>query len=144
MFDIEAIKRGHKRFLAANQAMIATQAAEAGKFAVDYVHAHPTFKPRSGHLQDSTQWRTVRLTSGRVLRIQNTAKYAGFVEGGTRPHVIEGRPLRFVWKGQLTFLRRVHHPGTKATRFLYRATDAASRILGQGLASGMHRLARKF
>jgi hypothetical protein len=47
-------------------------------------------------------------------------EYAGFVDSGTAPHVIEakGRALAFDWNGVPTFLKRVHHPGTQPHPFM--------------------------
>jgi hypothetical protein len=47
--------------------------------------------------------------------------YALFVHEGTRPHVITARSARalsFEWQGKRVFFKTVHHPGTKANRFL--------------------------
>lgn len=51
-------------------------------------------------------------------------EYSGFVNDGTRPHVIRPRnaqALRFRVGGRVVFARVVHHPGTRARPFLDRA-----------------------
>lgn len=62
----------------------------------------------------------------RVIRIFSNAKntrgrfYAGMVDRGTSPHVIQGNPLSFKWISKNVFVitPSVNHPGTKATGFL--------------------------
>jgi hypothetical protein len=46
--------------------------------------------------------------------------------------------------GKAVFARRVNHPGNRPYKFLWRATNDAGRILGQGLESRMQRAARDF
>ena len=145
--NLDAVRRAHRRVLAQTKTALAEAATDAGQFAVDYVHAHPTFTPRTGHLQDSTSWKTVRLSSGRVVRVENRAKYAAAIDRGAKPHVIEarrGKTLAFTKNGKLMFRRRVNHPGNKPTKFLYRATSAAGRILYQGMSNKMAKIAAKF
>lgn len=55
---------------------------------------------------------------------------AGFVMNGTPEHDIPakaGGVLRFKWKGRTVYFKKVHHPGTKANPFLWKAMIAASR-----------------
>lgn len=64
------------------------------------------------------------VTFGRV----GQTPYLGWHMDGTGPHIIRLRrrkALRFVSGGQVVFAKKVRHPGTKATRFLVRALDAA-------------------
>jgi hypothetical protein len=142
--DLTAVRKAHAQLLAQTSAAIILELADAGKFAVDYVKAHPTFKPRSGELQAKTQWIPYK---GRAIKIQNSAAHAHAIDGGAKPHVIRprrARTLAFKVKGKLVFARKVNHPGNKPFKFLYRATTAAGRILHQGLASRMDRIAAKF
>lgn len=58
------------------------------------------------------------------VTIDVNVDYAGFVNDGTRPHVIRpknAQVLRFVVGGQVVFARVVHHPGTRAQPFMDRA-----------------------
>lgn len=145
--DISAIRKAHKRLLAETNTAIARAAVSAGEFAVNHVKAHPTFRPRTHNLQNSTDWRVVRIRGGRVIRIRNSAKYAHAIDLGARPHKIRARrrkALRFVVGGRVLFRRSVNHPGNRPYRFLYRATFAAGRILQQDLAHAMIRIARSF
>lgn len=61
-----------------------------------------------------------------VLHIRNRSNHAVYIEGGTRPHVIEPRrrrALRFVIGGTLRFAKKVFHPGTRAYRVLESAIE---------------------
>ncbi len=147
MFDLAQIKRAHADLIRQTEKAVDRETEEAGRFAENYVHAHPTFTPRTGKLQDSTGHKVLRLSSGRILRITNKAKYAAAIDQGSKAHLIVARrasALRFMWKGQLMFRRWVWHPGTRPRKFLWRATFAAGRILEQGLESKMAAIARKF
>lgn len=145
ILNLGAVKRAHQKLINQTATGVLLELADAGKFAVDYVKAHPTFKPRSGELQAKTRWIPFR---GRSIKIQNTAPHNHFVEYGTKPHVIrprrKGGSLRFVVKGKVVFAKRVNHPGTRPLKFLYRATTAAGRILQQGIENRMQRAAREF
>ncbi len=88
------------------------------------------FNDRSGDLRGSIGESVDGLT-GKVWR--GRKKYFGFVANGTQPHVIEGRNggmLAFMWNGQMSFFRRVHHPGTAPRPFMQHAYDVAQRTLG--------------
>jgi len=57
----------------------------------------------------------MRREGGRKIIVEAKAPYAGFVEYGTRPHVIRPRRkkvLRFEVDGKVVFTTRVYHPGT--------------------------------
>lgn len=59
-----------------------------------------------------------------VFTVGSDVEYAGFVNDGTRPHIIRPRnaqALRFRVGGRVVFARVVHHPGTRARPFLDRA-----------------------
>lgn len=97
------------------------------------------FHDRTGKLRrsivrgQSSEW---------VLFLKTGTKYARFVEGGTRPHVIEGKRsprkvLHFSWRGEPSFFRRVHHPGTKPRRFMQAARDEGERSLESMIARAM-------
>lgn len=145
--NLGEVQAHHKRFLAKQDAFVATEMVHAGDDAVEHVQQHPGFKRRTGELQDKTTWRLVRGAGGRILRVQNPAKHANAIEHGARPHVIEARrrkALSFNVGGRQMFRRKVNHPGNKPFRFLYRATNAAGRLLGRRLQSGMRVLAQGF
>lgn len=60
-------------------------------------------------------------------------RYASFVDGGTKAHVIEARRaavLRFVnQSGNVIYRLRVHHPGSRAHPFMGFAYFKAERVL---------------
>lgn len=59
--------------------------------------------------------------------IENTARYAAWLELGTNPHIINGNPtLRFVVGGRVVFAKTVRHPGTRPYRIL---TDALEQVV---------------
>ncbi len=107
--------------------------AQAIRVATDaaYADAKGTtlFKDRTGDLRGSIGESIDGLT-GKVFR--GRKKYYGFVANGTMPHVIEGRnggSLEFMWNGQMSFFRRVHHPGTAPRPFMQHAYDVGQRTL---------------
>jgi hypothetical protein len=55
---------------------------------------------------------------------------AGFVMNGTSEHdiVAKGGALKFKWQGRTVYFKKVHHPGTKANPFLWKAMIAASKV----------------
>lgn len=92
----------------------------------DWIVAGRAFTPRTGHLEQSISWRP--LPNGAEVYAQ--AGYAGYVERGTKPHVIRPRPgreaLRFKGAGGGFVIRRsVRHPGSKPHPFFF--TDLPNR-----------------
>lgn len=86
-----------------------------------------------------------RTTTGHAVRMEFTAHtpYAGYVLGGTRPHIIEAvaaRSLRWNTIAGPRFARRVHHPGTRANDFPARALasrrDQILHEIAQGVRGG--------
>jgi hypothetical protein len=63
-----------------------------------------------------------------VAGVRGLTTYLGHHHDGTPPHVIRARrrrSLRFTVGGRVVFARSVRHPGSRGTRFLTRALDAA-------------------
>ena len=63
-----------------------------------------------------------------VAGVRGLTTYLGYHHDGTPPHVIRARrrhALRFTVGGRVVFARSVRHPGSRGTRFLTRALDAA-------------------
>jgi len=143
---LEQIRKAHQQVTAHTTTSLAEQLTLAGEHAINHVKAYPGFKPRTGKLQASTEWRTVRTSNGRILQVKNKAKYAAAIDRGARPHMIaaRGRALSFVWKGRRIFRRYVMHPGNRPYKFLYKATVSAGRVFQQGMAAQMGRIARNF
>ena len=83
-----------------------------------------------------------------VVRIENDAKHAWYIEKGTRPHIIRARfkkALRFIGRdGSPVFRKWVMHPGTKAYRFFSIARDHGFVLAGNMLAARMTAIAAKF
>lgn len=76
----------------------------------------------SGYMRSSI--RAFRMPDGSII-IGPTADYSAYVNDGTRPHVITSHgswPLRNRATGQV-FGRVVHHPGTRAVRFVERSIE---------------------
>jgi hypothetical protein len=134
----------HAKFKRAHYALFDKEVESAGKFGVQHVHLYPTFKRRTGNLQNSTEHRILRTKSGSIIRLANKAKYARFVEFGTKAHgPRRARFMRFVGRnGGIVFARRVR--GIKPYKFLYRATTAAGRVFEMSMGAGMNRIAKQF
>lgn len=68
--------------------------------------------------------RTLRiLARGDGFVVAFAQPYAGFVEFGTRPHMIfprKAKALRFVVGGRVVFAKHVRHPGTKGAHMVER------------------------
>lgn len=83
------------------------------------------FKNRTGELEASIFGQlTGNGDNEQRGEIVAKAKYASFVEEGTRPHVIRGRNggmLVFQWQGRTIRVRSVNHPGTKSLPFMGQA-----------------------
>lgn len=94
---------------------------------------------KTGALAASIKWTRGISSKGITFTSGSNLKYAGWMEHGTKPHMIyprnpKGR-LVFRWAkaGRTVFLRSVRHPGTPAYRFLekgYRRALAAWQVTG--------------
>ncbi len=145
--NLGKVMSAHSKFVRANGELLDKETRRAGEFALVHVGQHPEFKPRTGNLQKQTEFRIAKTKSGAVIKLSNPVKYAGAIDQGAKPHVIRPRragSLRFMWRGKLTFARKVNHPGNKPYRFLYRATVAAGRTFETSMRHGMGQLASKF
>lgn len=146
--SIDRVIRGHQQLAAETDRAMREVAEFGGRFAVDHVAKHPEFQPQTGNLQRKTKARVARTRSGHVLKLSNSAKYASAIEHGARPHDIvarKGAALKFRGTGGAwVFRRRVRHPGNKAYRFLYRATNATYRVTGRNLSQRLRSIASRF
>lgn len=85
---------------------------------------------KTGALRQSL---AIKVETNKVIIGPNTP-YAGFVEFGTKPHVI--RPKRpdgvlvFTINGTKVFTKKVNHPGTKAQPYVVPAFEAWMDSLG--------------
>lgn len=77
---------------------------------------------KTGRLARSINSKYVIAMNPSVL-VGSDVRYAYDVHEGTPPHLIipnRGRYLRFKQNGKVVYAREVHHPGTRATKFLTR------------------------
>ncbi|MEM0445561.1 MAG: HK97 gp10 family phage protein [Nitrososphaerota archaeon] len=82
---------------------------------------------RTGALRESIRMR--REEGGKAV-VEALAPYAGYVEYGSGPHVIEpGRAavLRFEAGGETVYARRVRHPGSRPSPYWRPAFEEAGR-----------------
>ncbi|PPD36064.1 MAG: transcriptional regulator [Methylomonas sp.] len=107
--------------------MVANAAAESYvDDTLDWIQSGQAFEGHTGQLEQSINWRP---ESGGVAEVFANAAYAGYVEFGTRPHVIEPKPGRKGLKipvstgGGFIIRRRVNHPGSKAHPFFFADQD---------------------
>lgn len=145
--NLTRLHQAHRRVLAETNTGIASEMARAGQEAVDYVKRYPRFTPRTGNLQSKTDWRTVRTSNGRILRIRNTAKYAAAIDKGARPHdIVATRKPYLHFKGKRGWVRtkRVKHPGNRPYQFLSGAALAVGRLMGIRIGLRMQQIARRF
>ncbi len=94
---------------------------------LDWIEAGKAFKSRTGILEQSIGW---RFAGNGAAEVYANAEYAGFVEQGTQPHVIEPKPGRKALKipssgNGFFFAGKVNHPGSKAHPFFF--ADRANR-----------------
>ena len=78
---------------------------------------------RTGALAASIHVNYFRGASNPHVTIGSNLNYAYFVHEGTNPHTIRpktGRVLRFQVNGRVVYAQKVHHPGTRAERYLSR------------------------
>lgn len=146
--DLNQLRRIHQRFATRNRAMVDAALKVAQRQAAEHVRNRSTFKRRKAKsLKDATKGKIIKSRGGRILRLTWPKKYAGYVEYGTRPHIIRPRrrrALRFRVGGAVVFARRVNHPGTKPYKYAWKATHSAHRVLGEHLVTGMRQAAAKF
>lgn len=100
---------------------------ELASIAAEY--ARENAPRRSGRLRRSIGVRRAR-GGYEVYMGGSEAPYAGYVEYGTRPHLIRARrarALRFELDGELVYVRYVRHPGTRPRLIMAGAMAEASR-----------------
>jgi hypothetical protein len=147
LVNLPEVRAGHQRFLRGHEEMVQDVSERGGDVALQHVQNYPEFKRQSGKLQDATDYRVVRLKGGKLLRIYNPKPYAASIDGGARPHLIRAKNKPYLhFKGRRGWARvkAVKHPGNRPYKFLYRANNAAFRVMGQDLRSGMTELAKRF
>lgn len=76
---------------------------------------------RTGHLRSTLGDTTTRTGPVVTTTVFANARYARWVESGSRPHAIvprRAKALRFEVGGRVVFAKRVWHPGYRGSRFL--------------------------
>lgn len=105
------------------------------------------YKDRTGQLtQGATGEVLIRLADGAVGEMRWPARYASFVDAGTRPHEIRARRasnLVFDWPkiGGIFVGKRVSHPGTPAFGFAGLAYHKAEAVLAAEIEGGAQMVA---
>lgn len=94
--------------------------------------------PGAGTLRDSIRVRMLPGVADVRIECTSSARYAGYVIKGTRPHVI--RPTRakaLYWAdgGGGHWARMVHHPGTRPNNFAARAIREITPHLAEQMAA---------
>ena len=92
---------------------------------LDWIDAGKAFKGRTGILEQSIGW---NFAGNGTAEVFANAEYAGWVEEGTEPHVIEPRAGRSALKipssaGGFFFTGKVDHPGSKPHPFFFADRD---------------------
>jgi hypothetical protein len=88
----------------------------------DWIDSGRAFHAHTGALEQSINWRPAGQATADVYA---QAGYAGFVEKGTGPHVIEPKPGRKGLKipvgggGGYIIRRKVNHPGSRPYPFFF-------------------------
>jgi hypothetical protein len=132
----EALKRLESNILSTIRQALGQSAALTAQLA----RTTNKFKDRTGNLRGSIQriarsdWHQTVRAGGRA------AKYAIWIEDGSKAHEILPRRaqfLRFEQNGSVRFAKRVFHPGTKATHFMRTARDAGEINFVQSVEQGI-------
>lgn len=101
---------------------------------LDWIGAGRAFKTHTGILEESIGW---RFAGNGVAEVFANAEYAGYVEQGTDPHVIEpkaGRKALKIPSGNgFFFVGQVNHPGSKPYPFFF----ADSNLRAQKMQTAM-------
>ena len=95
---------------------------------------------RTGWLVQSFRWAQQDLTGYWFP----TASYAGYVEFGTAPHVIEAKDAKALyWPGAQHPVKRVNHPGTKANKYLERIINASEQGINDVFAQALDQIVQQ-
>lgn len=134
---IETMRKAPPRYRRAFDVLLGRN---AGRIAGEASRRAPM---RTGRLRSSIRARR----SGELqYEVDSSAPYAGYVEKGTRPHVIlpvRAKALRFRVGSQEIFAKRVEHPGTNPQAFFGPAVESALPKLREELAQAFQDVFRK-
>ena len=132
-YDSKILDNAHKAILEELRAAVDIVLDQAATDTKAAVAKDKSFKDVSGKLRKSIRSRR----SKRGLTVFSLVKYAGYVEHGTAgPYQIRARRRRFLKfkvNGEWTFRKSVTHPGIKARKFLFRASQEAFSKVGNNL-----------
>jgi hypothetical protein len=96
---------------------------------------------KGGALRDSIRYERETAPGSVSMTFTANVPYAGYVIGGTGPHVIAAsaaQALQFMLDGAVTYRKSVNHPGTKANDFPERAVGGfAAEKLQEWFADAM-------
>lgn len=144
--NLDEIRRSHDALLERQSRAVYSSLVIAGGQVRGHVATRPEFTPRTGKTQRATKTRVIRVRGGKTLIIQNNAKHASYLEHGTKPHRItaRGKALRFRVGRRYRFARSVSHPGSRAFKFLSKATEAGAERFERTLRSALTQIAQEF
>ena len=84
---------------------------------------------RTGDLRSKIRWKKLKNNEYEVISDAKDGNFnkAMAMEEGTRPHFIfprrPGGYMKFLKDGKIVFATRVNHPGTKAYRYMFKASE---------------------
>ncbi len=141
--NLQQIRRAHEEILRKTDVAISRALDVGGSRIVS--RARATAPRRTGVLANANEFRVVKTARGHLLRIQNTAPHAKFVEEGTKPHEItpkNAQALRFEIGGLTVFAKRVMHPGTRPTFFLRSSVQSSQATITVALQRALRQAAQ--
>ncbi len=118
-------------------------ADEGAKAGAEYARNNHAWQNRTGNLQDSIRAVTgIPTERGGKAMFEAGAKYASFLEEGTRPHVIRPKnkkALAFYWENEgIDFVGPyVNHPGTDPMPYMGPAYLKAERVIIARILAGI-------
>lgn len=153
MFDLAEVKRSLIAFERKHEAALRDVAQATLDFELQALFRRLQVHRRSGQTIRDQRGRIMRTAAGRIIRLENDAKQARFLEKGTRPHIIRARrskarrskALRFIGRnGAPVFRRWVLHPGTPAFRLFSMSHDDAGAFFERAMRARMEAIAAEF
>lgn len=115
-----------------------------------YVQNTRRFKHRTGALIKGVREQIITTKHGVKMRFTNEAPHAGWIEFGTKPHVIQVRKpagaMTFFWEkvGARVFFKKVNHPGNRPYFFMRGAARHVFLLMPNQLQQMLEKLAKRF
>ncbi len=144
--DSDATKRALEKYVR-DLGQAAQESLTAGALAAQLsarATIHATTQRRTGDAEDN--WGTAWV-GPYSLRLRSGSDHTGFIESGTRAHLITARRatfLRFQVGGTTMFRRSVNHPGTRARPFMALAMAAGQMAMKATATRNIDNMAREF